>query len=91
MKKFILNNCVFIQKLNNSTVLFDSNNSLLFTLNDTASFILTKLLKQESPMDILIKLEKKYDIDKSNAKKDLDYFIKDLKKKELILTKGNNI
>ena len=82
--KYKINKGFVIQKLDNKTVIFDSNSSTFFTFNETASFIFKKIKKGEEREKIIEMVEKKYDIKKERVEKDFNELIADLKKMGLI-------
>jgi len=82
--KYKINKGYIIQKLDDKTVIFDSDESILYTLNETAAFIFQKLKKGLTEDQITEALVKKYDIKKEKAKKDFIDLIADLKKKKII-------
>ena len=52
----------------------------LFSLNDAGSFIWGSLKHNKSVDEIVKDLTSFYDVDKKQARKDLDIFVKDIKK-----------
>ena len=82
--KYKINKGFIVQKLDDKTVIFDGEESVLYTFNETASFIFKKLKKGEEKKKIIEMVEKKYDITKEKAEKDFNELIADLKKKKII-------
>jgi len=79
---------LIIQKIDKETVIFDAEESVLYTLNETASEIfrfLKKGLKQE---EIVEKIVKKYDVRKERVEKDVKEIIGDLKKRKILVLKN---
>lgn len=76
---------LIIQKLDDQTVIFDADESVLYTLNETASVIFDKLKKKWDKEKIINYMLKKYDVKKEKLEKDFDQLIEDLKKKKIIV------
>jgi 6-pyruvoyl-tetrahydropterin synthase len=76
---------LIIQKLDNQTVIFDADESVLYTLNETAAIIFDKLKKKWDKEKIINFMLKKYDVKKERLEKDFDQLIEDLKKKKIIV------
>jgi len=76
---------LIIQKLDNQTVIFDADESILYALNETASVIFDKLKKKWDKEKIINFMLKKYDVKKEKLEKDFDQLIEDLKKKKIIV------
>lgn len=83
----IIQKGLIIQKLDNQTVIFDAEESVLYTLNETASLIFDKLKKKWDKEKIMEFMIKKYHVKKEKLEKDYDELIEDLKKKKIILEK----
>jgi 6-pyruvoyl-tetrahydropterin synthase len=66
-------------------VIFDADESVLYTLNETASVIFDKLKKKWDKERIVNFMLKKYDVKKERLEKDFDQLIEDLKKKKIIV------
>jgi len=82
--KYRINKGLISENLDGKTVIFDGEESLLYTLNETASYIFAKLKKGTEKEKILALLVKKYGIDKKRAEKDINELISALKKKKII-------
>lgn len=65
--------------------IFDGEQSLLYTLNQTATFIFEKLKQGLDDKKIIDVLIKKYSISKEKADKDVREFIKELKKRKILI------
>ncbi|MCS7093528.1 MAG: PqqD family protein [Patescibacteria group bacterium] len=78
---------LIIQKLDKKIIIFDSDNSTLFTLNETASLIFDKLKKKCPKEKIIDYLLKKYQVRKERIERDIDEFIEELKKRKIIIEK----
>lgn len=85
MPAYKINTGLIAQKLEGKTVFFDGDKSILYTLNETASFIFKKIKAKVPPEKIKELLVKQYEVTETRAKKDLDIFIKDLSAKKIIL------
>lgn len=82
--KYKINKGFIVQKLDDKTVIFDGEESVLYTFNETASFIFKKIKKGEEREKIIEMVEKKYDIKKERVQKDFNELITDLKKKKIV-------
>lgn len=71
------------QRIGDKITIFDSENSLLLTLNSTATFIFDRLKKGLETKKIVAELASKFEVTEENAKKDIDEFIKTLISKGL--------
>lgn len=80
-----LNKKLIIQKMDKETVLFDGDKSILYALNETAAYILGKLLSGWNKEKIITGLCRLYTIDSKQAAKDVSLFISGLKKKRILL------
>lgn len=87
--KYKINKGLITQKIDNKTVIFDSEESLLYTLNETAAIIFLKLKKGLSESEIIQIMVKKYQIKEEKVKKDLIEFLSDLKKKKIIFSSNS--
>jgi hypothetical protein len=76
---------LIIQKIDKETVIFDAEESVLYTLNETASEIFRLLKKGLKQEEIVEKIVKKYDVRKERVQNDVKELIKELKKKKIIL------
>lgn len=82
--KYKINKGFVSQKLNSKMVIFDGETSLLYTFNETASFIFQKIKRGVDRKKILEALVEKYDVGKTKATEDLNDLIKSLLKKKII-------
>lgn len=78
---------LIIQKIDKQTVIFDAEESVLYTLNETASVIFDKLKKKWDKEKIIDFMLKKYQVKKEKLEKDYEELIEDLKKKKIIVEK----
>lgn len=79
-----LSSIFVIEELENKIVLLDTKTLLLFHLNETASFIVKKVIEKKHKEDIIQLLTESFDISQEKAKKDVEILIKDLLKKKVI-------
>jgi len=84
MPKYKINKGFIVQKLDDKTVIFDGEESVLYTFNETASFIFQKLKLGWDKEKIIEDLIKKYQIKEKRAEKDVNDLISDLLKKKII-------
>ena len=85
MQTYKINKGFVVQKLDNKTVIFDGEESLLYTFNETASYVFKKLKIGWDEVRIAQSLAKLYKIKEARAKKDVKELISEMKKKKLIL------
>ncbi len=83
-KKYQVNTGFIIQQLQDKTIIFSGERSAMLTLNDTAAYILKCIKKGWNDERIADELQKKYEIKKDYAKKDIEECIQILLDKELI-------
>ncbi len=83
-KKYKLKKGLISEKLDGKIVIFDSDKSILYTLNETAGFIFEKLKKGIDKEKIVELLVKKYQVKRERVQKDLKDLIENLKKKNII-------
>ena len=86
MTKYKIKKGFIVQKLNNKITIFDSEKSVLYNFNETASFIFDKLKKQWDKKKIIGKLNQLYGVDNKTAGDDLNNLIRDLLSKKIIST-----
>lgn len=82
--KYKINKGLISQILDRKLTIFDGEKSILYTFNDTASFIFNELKKNQKEETIVENLIKTFKIDKKIAEKDFSNFIKDLIEKKII-------
>ncbi|MFA5136797.1 MAG: PqqD family protein [Patescibacteria group bacterium] len=85
MKRKSINKQLIIQKLGNKTVIFDSKKSVLFTLNETASYVFQKIRSKTPQKKLMSLFAKKYAITEKQADKDIETCIADMKKKKILV------
>ena len=88
--KYKIKKGLIYEKKSKKITIYDPNSSILIELNESAGYILNKIKKGSEQREILDALQKKYDISENLVLRDLNKFIKELKKQK-ILVKINNI
>ncbi len=73
------------QKKGDQTTLFNGEKSILYTFNESASFMFEQIKKGLENEKIIKLVAKKYKIEEKEAKEDFLELIKDLKKKKIII------
>lgn len=72
------------QTIDGKTVLFDNEKSILYTLNETASYIF-KLIKAQTPKEKIIdRLTHSYSVTEKKARNDVGDLFKQLNQKKII-------
>lgn len=84
--KYRINKGFIVQKLDDKTVIFDGEESVLYTFNKTASEIFKMVKTGKEKKEIVARLVKKYSIKEDRAEKDVEELIGDLKKKKILKT-----
>jgi len=79
---------LIIQKIDKETVIFDAEESVLYTLNETASEIFRLLKKGLKEEEIVEKIVKKYDVRKERVEKDVREIIGKLEKRKILVLKN---
>jgi len=79
---------LIIQKIDKETVIFDAEESVLYTLNETASEIFRLLKKGLKEQEIVEKIVKKYDVRKERVEKDVREIIGKLEKRKILVLKN---
>jgi len=82
--KYKINKGFIAQKLDNKTVIFDGEKSVLYTLNETASYVFRKIKAGWEKERIIEQVIKKYSVKKERVEEDLIQLISDLKKKKIL-------
>lgn len=85
--KYKINKGFVSEQLDGKTVIFDSEKSVLYTFNETASYIFKKIKAGEEEDKIIDLVTKKYQVKPEKAKKDLYDLLVELKKKKIISSK----
>ena len=76
---------LIIQKLDKETVIFDAEESVLYTLNETAVEIFKMIKKGLKEDKIIEKMLKKYQVKKERVEKDVKNLIEELKKRKILV------
>jgi len=84
MSKYILKKGFISQKIGDKITIFDGEQSVMYTFNQSAAFIFEKLKQGIDKDKIIDLLAKKYDIKREKAKIDVEKFIADLKSKKVL-------
>jgi len=79
---------LIIQKIDKETVIFDAEESVLYTLNETASEIFRLLKKGLKKEEIVERIVKKYDVRKERVEKDVREIIGKLEKRKILVLKN---
>jgi hypothetical protein len=82
--KYKIQKGLIVQKLGKETVIFDGEESVLYTLNETASEIFKMIKKGLSEEEIVEKMVKKYSLKKEKAEKDVRELVEELIKKGIV-------
>lgn len=85
--QYKLNNNFISQHVGDKLIIFNSERSILYTLNETATCILMSFKKNQENRVIIEKVTKEFDVSLEIAKKDFNECIKDFIKKEIIIKK----
>jgi len=85
-KKYKLNKGFISQNVENEMVIFDGEQSVLFSFNETAAFIFKRISKGHEPEKIIKAVTKTYDISEETAKKDMHDLVTKLTKKNIIVS-----
>lgn len=82
---FKLQKGLIVQKLDDQVIIFDAEESVLYTLNETAGVIFDKIRKKWSKEKIVEYMIKHYEVKEERVRKDLDKLVNDLKKKKILV------
>lgn len=80
-----INKNVIFQKIDKQLVGFDVDHSSLFTFNETAEYIFSKIKTKTDPSHIASLLARKYEVDVKDAMKDVSELLKVLKKNKIVV------
>lgn len=75
---------IIFQKIGKKIMIFDSEKSFLYSLNETASYIWKKLRLGWNKKQIIDSLSKKYEASRSEIEIDYDRIIKEMRKKKIM-------
>ena len=79
-----INKGYIVQKLDDKTAIFDGDESMLYTFNETATYIFQKLKSGWDKKKILETMQKRYKTKEKKLSSDFDDLIRDLKAKKII-------
>ena len=79
---------LIIQKIDKETVIFDAEESVLYTLNETASEIFCLLKKGLKEEEIVERMVKKYEVRKERVEMDVRELFKELEKRKILVLKN---
>lgn len=83
--KYILNKGFITQKIGNKTTIFAGEESILFTLNETAAYIFNGIKLNWDYEKIVKGLIEKYNAPREQAEKDILVLIEELAVKKIII------
>lgn len=83
MKKIKINKGFITQKAGKKLTIFDPETSVLYSFNATAAFIFKNLQKGIGEEQIVEEMTRKFIVTKKTAKKDLEEFLKELRKNKI--------
>jgi len=78
---------LIIQKIDKETIIFDAEESVLYTLNETAADIFKMLKKGLKEKEIVENMVKKYKVKKERVEKDVKELVEELKKRKILIVK----
>jgi len=82
--KYKIQKGLIVQKLGKETVIFDGEESVLYTFNETAAEIFKMIKKGLEEDTIVEKMVQKYSIKKERAEKDVKELVEGLIKKGIV-------
>ena len=80
-----LNKGCFVQSIKNNIIIFNEKGESLHTLNETASFMFKKTIKNWDKSKIIRSLMSHFEVNKNNAEKDLAVWLAEMIKKRLLI------
>lgn len=86
--KYKINKGLITQNVDSKTVIFDGDESVLYTFNETASYIFKQLSLGKNKESIIGGLVKKYEVKMEVAEKDFEEFLKDAIAKKIVSKKN---
>lgn len=84
MPAYKINKGFVVQKLDDKTVIFDGEESVLYEFNGVAFYIFKKIKAGWDEEKISTSLTKTYQVKENRVIQDVNVFISDLKKKKII-------
>lgn len=85
MKKVPINKRYITEVVDEEIVLFDTEKSVLITLNETATLMFQEMQKGKTKEQVAEKVIKTYKTTTEQALKDYSRLLKDLKKKKVLM------
>ncbi len=85
MTRYKVNKGHITEYIDETLVIFDGENSVLFSLNETATFIFNQIKSGKSSKRIIKALTERYDIDETKARNDLNRLLKQMETEDIIL------
>jgi hypothetical protein len=82
--KYKIKKGLISQNLGKKITIFDGENSLLYTFNETAAFIFTQIKRGLTKESVISNLSLKYKITLEKARRDTEDLLKELIKKGVI-------
>jgi len=79
---------LIIQKIDKETVIFDAEESVLYTLNETAAEIFKMIKKGLKEEEIVERMVKKYEVKKERVEKDVKELVEELRKRKILVLKN---
>lgn len=86
--KYKINKNLFVQNIDGKIVIFNGEEFVYYTLNETAGYVFKKIRIQEDEEKIVNAVVKRYQIKQERANKDLRDLVSDLKNKKIISSQG---
>lgn len=83
MDKYTLSKGFITQKIGGKTTIFSGEDSVLYTLNESAAYIFQGLKLGWKNKKIIEGLVKRYEITKKRARKDIEDLIRDLLRRKI--------
>lgn len=83
--KYQINKGYVSQKIDKQTVIFDGENSILYTFNETASLVFALLKKGLSDKEIIQRIVGDYEVNPENAQADFKKLLSDLIAKKIVV------
>ncbi|MBI4974109.1 PqqD family protein [Candidatus Roizmanbacteria bacterium] len=84
MPVYVINRDFVAQKLGEDTIIFDGSKSILYTLNETASYVFQKIKIKQNNEAIVKMLAERYGMNENKVGKDVNKLISDLIKKRIV-------
>jgi len=78
---------LIIQKIDKETVIFDTEESVLYSLNETAAEIFKMIKKGLKEEEIVERMVKKYEVRKEKVEKDVRELVEELRKRGIVILK----